>query len=263
MTKLADSVVWVTGASGGIGEALATVASQRGARLVLSARREKELDRVRRGCADPARVAVLPVDLERFDANEVAAAAAEPFGPIDILVNNAGLSQRSLVADTELAVYRRIMELDFFAPLALTKAVLPQMLARKRGHFVVISSIAGKVATPLRSGYSAAKFALQGFHDALRAETWRQGIRVTMIYPGFIRTNISINAMTGDGTAQGTMDDAQSRGMDPLVCAAQIWRAVEGDKSEAAVGGRETLAVYLSRLSPRLTERIVRTAKVT
>ena len=263
MTDIANRVVWITGASSGIGEALAGTASRRGAKLVLSARRASELERVRGLCATPADVAVLPLDLERFDAGAAAAQAAGFFGPIDVLVNNAGISQRSLVADTSMEVYRRIMELDFFAPVALIKAVLPGMVARQRGHVVAISSVAGKVATPLRSGYAAAKFALHAFHDALRAEVWKRGITVTVIVPGFIRTDVSINAVTGSGAPYGTMDSKQATGMDPGVCADRIWRAVQAGKSEALIGGVETLAAYLKRLSPTLTERVIRNAKVT
>ena len=263
MTDIAKQVVWITGASSGIGEALAVAASRRGARLVLTARRASELDRVRGRCATPADVAVLPLDLEQFDADAAAAQAAGAFGPVDVLVNNAGISQRSLVVDTAMPVYRRIMELDFFAPVALTKAVLPGMLARRRGHVVAISSVAGKVATPLRSGYAAAKFALHGFYDAMRAELWTQGVKVTVIVPGFIRTDVSINAVTGGGEPYGTMDGKQAKGMDPAVCAERIWRAVQAEKSEAMIGGVETLAAYLKRLSPALAERVIRNAKVT
>jgi len=263
VTDIANQVVWITGASSGIGEALAVAAARRGARLVLSARRVGELERVCRRCATPDAVALLPLDLEQFDAGAAAAHAAGFFGPVDVLVNNAGISQRSLVADTSMQVYRRIMELDFFAPVALTKAVLPGMLARRRGHVVAISSVAGKVATPLRSGYAAAKFALHGFYDALRAEVSKQGITVTVIVPGFIRTDVSINAVTGDGERYGTMDVKQAKGMDPGVCADRIWRAVAAEKSEAMIGGFETLAAYLKRLSPALTERVIRNARVT
>jgi short-subunit dehydrogenase len=263
VTDIANQVVWITGASSGIGEALAVAASRRGARLVLSARRASELERVRGLCATPADVAVLPLDLERFDAGAAAAQASAFFGAVDVLVNNAGMSQRSLVADTSMEVYRRLMELDFFAPVALTKAVLPGMLARRRGHVVAISSVAGKVATPLRSGYAAAKCALHGFYDAMRAEVWKQGIKVTVIVPGFIRTDVSINAVTGSGEPYGTMDGKQAQGMDPGVCADRVWRAVQAEKSEAMIGGFETLAAYLKRLSPALTERVIRHAQVT
>ena len=186
MSELKDKVVWITGASSGIGEAMALAAAEQGAKLVLSARREPELQRVRSACINPQQVAVLPVDLTAFDAEKVTAKAESFFGPIDVLVNNAGISQRGTVLDTTMAVYRRIFELDFFACVALTKAVLPGMVARKRGQLVIISSVVGYVGTPLRSGYAAAKHALHGFYDALRAEVWREQVQVTLICPGFI-----------------------------------------------------------------------------
>lgn len=263
MADLTRRTVWITGASAGIGEALAVSAARRGARLVLSARRAVELARVRDRCPVADDVAILPLDLEHFDAADAAARAAAPFGPIDVLVNNAGLSQRSLVADTDLAVYRRLMELDFLAPVALTKAVLPAMLARGGGHLVMVSSVAGQVATPLRSGYAAAKHALHGFSDALRAEVHDRGVRVTVVMPGFIRTDVSVNALTGSGAAQGTMDAAQAKGMDPLACAERIWRAVAAERSEAAMGGPETWVLLLQRLAPRLVEHLMRRVRVT
>jgi len=263
LTEIADKVVWITGASGGIGEGLALKASELGARLILSARNRPQLERVRAKCAHPERVALLPLDLTEFDPLEAGAAAASCFGPVDVLVNNAGVSQRSLVLDTDLAVYRRIMELDYFAVVALTKAVLPSMVERWAGHIVTVSSIVGKVATPLRSGYAAAKHALHGFHDALRAEVHGHGVRVTVVCPGFVRTAISLNAVTGHGAVQGRMDAAQAAGMDPILCGEHIWRAVQRNTSEACIGGREIHFAWLKRLSPALVEQLVRRVKVT
>ncbi len=242
MTQLKDKVVWITGASSGIGEALAVAASAEGAKLVLSARRETELQRVKNLCPNPQAVAILPLDLTDFDADAAAGKAASFFGPIDLLVNNAGISQRSVVLDTGMSVYRRIMELDFFACVALTKALLPQMVAAKSGHIVTISSVVGYVGTPLRSGYAAAKHALHGFYDALRAEVWRDNVKVTLICPGYIKTNVSLNAITGDGGKHGLMDTGQLSGMAADECARQIWAAVAADREEALIGATANLA---------------------
>jgi short-subunit dehydrogenase len=263
MTQLRDKVVWITGASSGIGEAMAIEAARKGARLVLSARRASELERVRAACPDPSRVAVLPLDLTDFDASESARAAQGFFGPIDVLVNNAGISQRGLVVDTSMDVYRRILELDFFACVALTKAVLPDMLARKSGHLVVVSSVVAYLGTPLRSGYCAAKHAVNGFFDALRAEVWREGVKVTVICPGFIRTQVTINAITGGGGQYGKMDPATERGMPPEECAQQAWRAVEQDRDEVLVGAKEAMLVRLQRWAPGLARFAIGRAKVT
>lgn len=263
MTDIKDKVVWITGASSGIGEALAIAASAQGARLVLTSRRADELQRVRAACAAPDQVAVLALDLTAFDAEQAAAKAATFFGPVDLLVNNAGISQRGTVLQTEMNVYRRIFELDFFSCVSLTKAVLPDMVARKAGHIVTISSVVGYVGTPLRSGYAAAKHALHGFYDALRAEVWRDGVQVTLICPGFIKTNVSLNAITGDGGQHGLMDDGQLRGMAPEECARQIWAAVAAGREEVLIGAKEALFVRLKRHFPGLMSYAIKRAKVT
>ena len=262
--SLDGKVVWITGASSGIGEALAYAFARRGARLVLSARNEPRLLAVLAACAHPERHTVLPLDLaDGATLGPAVAAALARCGQVDVLVHNGGVSQRSLAKDTETAVDRRILETNFFGAVALTKALLPAMLARKSGRFVVISSLVGKFGTPLRSGYSASKHALHGFFDSLRAETWRDGIRVTLVCPGFIRTAVSLNALTADGSPQGTLDRAQERGMAPEVCAERIVRAVERGRDEVLVGGREILAVYLKRFVPSLFNRMIRKVRVT
>lgn len=262
MTDLAGKVVWITGASSGIGEAMAIAASRRGAKLVLSARRAPELERVRGLCADPAGVAVLPVDLLKVgnNASMLARDAEAPFGPVDVLVNNAGVSQRSMVLDTTLEVYRQIFELDFFATVALTKAVLPGMVRRKSGHVVVVSSVVGYISSPMRSGYSAAKHALHGFYDAARAEHWRDGVKFTLACPGYIRTNVTLNAVDGQGGTWGKMDPSIANGVAPEDCAEKIWRAVEKEREEVLVG-KEALVVYLKRFFPGLFSFAVNRAK--
>ena len=261
MTDLAQKVIWITGASSGIGEALAVLASQRGAKVVLSARRENELQRVQKLCANPAQAAVYPLDLLAMpDPAAVLKRAESFFGPVDVLVNNAGISQRSMVLDTTLDVYRRIFELDFFATVALTKAVLPGMVQRGGGHVLVISSVVGYISSPLRSGYAAAKHALHGFYDAARAELWRQNVKFTVACPGYVRTNVSVNAVTGSGGQHGVMDEALAKGVDPKICAEKIWRAVEKDKDEVLVG-KEALVVYLKRFFPGLFASIIKRIK--
>jgi short-subunit dehydrogenase len=252
MTQLAGKVIWITGASAGIGEAMALAASRRGAKLVLSARRAGELERVKHLCADPSQAAVYPLDLlELGDPAAAVRDAEKHFGPVDVLVNNAGVSQRSRVMDTTLDVYRQIFELDFFATVALTKAVLPGMVQRKSGHVVVVSSVVGYISSPLRSGYAAAKHALHGFYDAARAELWRDNVKFTLACPGYVKTDVSVNAITGSGGRHGKVDPSIARGVEPSVCAEKIWRAVEKDREEVLVG-REALVVYLKRYLPAL-----------
>jgi dehydrogenase/reductase SDR family member 7B len=261
MTQLAQKVVWITGASSGIGEALAIAASRRGARVVLSARRANELERVRSLCADPAQAAVLPVDLLKLDDPAATLREAEKFfGPIDVLVNNAGISQRSRVLDTTLDVYRQVFELDFFATVALTQAVLPGMIQRGGGHVVVVSSVVGYISSAMRSGYSAAKHALHGFYDAARAEHWRDNVKFTLACPGYVKTNVTLNAVDGKGGKWGKMDPSIANGVEPGVCAEKIWRAVEKNKDEVLVG-KEALVVYLKRYLPGLFAYAVNRAK--
>lgn len=252
MTELAQKVIWITGASSGIGEALAVAASRRGAKVVLTARRANELERVRGLCADPAQAAVYPLDLLALgDAAAALREAEKFFGPVDVLVNNAGVSQRSMVMDTSMEVYRRLFELDFFATVALTKAVLPGMVQRKGGHVVVVSSVVGYISSAMRSGYAAAKHALHGFYDATRAEHWRDNVKFTLACPGYVKTNVTLNAVDGKGGKWGKMDPSIANGVEPSVCAEKIWRAVEKDRDEVLVG-KEALVVYLKRWFPAL-----------
>lgn len=254
-----DRIVWITGASSGIGEALAIAWSREGARLVLSARNVAELERVRRLCASPERHVVKPLDLT--DGAAIANVAAEVLGElghVDILVHSGGVSQRSLAVETDLATDRAIMELNYFGTIALTKALLPSMLARGSGHIVPISSVIGYVGVPLRSAYAASKHALHGFFNALRAETHKHGIKVTIVCPGYIRTNVSENALRGDGTRHGKLDETHARAMLPENAAPAILRGVAAGKHEVHVGGREIHAIRLQRHLPRLISRVLR-----
>ncbi|GAB3172271.1 SDR family oxidoreductase [Telluribacter humicola] len=261
MADFKDKVVWITGASSGIGEALALALAKAGAQLVLTARRAEELERVKRLTGLPEQdVMVLPMDVTQFDeAAPAAAKVIQHFQRIDYMVHNAGISQRSYVKDTSLEVYRRLMDVDFFSTVALTKAVLPYMLQQQGGHFVVISSVAGKIGTPMRSGYNAAKHALHGFYDSLRAESHDSHIKVTLVCPGYIKTNVSVNALNETGQKHGKMDENQEKGLSAQECAARIVEAVRHEKKEVYIGGfTEVAAVYLKRFWPALLYRMVR-----
>ena len=252
-------MVWITGASSGIGEAIAKQMARRGARLVLTARREGELLRVRQACQDAATHVVYPMDLSSADDLEPRVhELREEVGEIDILIHSSGLSQREIAERTQLAVDRKIMELNFFAAVALTKALLPFMLERGRGHLVPISSVAGKVGVPRRTAYCASKHALHGFFDALRAEVADRGVRVTLVCPGYVRTAVSANALTGEGGAYGVTDRAIEQGISPDECAGAVIRGLERGDEEVLVGGIETFGVYLKRFAPSLASRIAR-----
>jgi len=257
--RFKDKIVWITGASSGIGEALAMAWSREGARVILSARNAAELERVRQRCDDPSRHVVKPLDLvDNAAIPRVADEVLREFGHVDILVHSGGVSQRSLAAETELATDRQIMEINYFGTIALTKAILPSMIARKSGHIVPISSVIGYVGVPLRSAYAASKHALHGFFNALRSETHKQGIRVTIVCPGYIRTKVSENALRGDGTRHGKTDDTHKDAMLPEQAAPAILRGVANGKHEVHVGGKEIYAITLQRFLPRVVSRILR-----
>ena len=257
-------VIWITGASSGIGEALAVELSRYGAHLVLSSRRREELERVRELLVWPDNHLVVPLDLA--DSDSFAAArdkVLERYGKIDVLINNGGISQRSRVEETALEVDRRVMEINYFGAIGLTKAVLPRMKANGGGRLVVISSLVGELPTPLRSAYCASKHALHGWFEALRAEEHDNNIRILMVMPGFIRTRVSINAVTGDGSAHGKMDEYQQKGMSAGLCAERIIEAMQRDREQVIIAGREGAGIYLKRWLPWLYRKIIRRVKVT
>jgi dehydrogenase/reductase SDR family protein 7B len=259
--SFSGKVAWLTGASSGIGEALAYALAAEGANLVLTARRERELERVRGACERPQSHLTLPVDLFAPDTFPAAVQAVlDRCGHIDVLVHCAGISQRGKSVGSQMQVDRQVMELNHFAPVALTKLVLPSMIERRSGHIVAISSLLGKFGAPGRAAYSASKHAVIGHFDSLRAEVHRHGIRVTVICPGFVRTNASYNALNPDGTPHGQMEDHIRHGMASDECARQIVRAIRGGKREVYIG-RERWAVYLERFMPGLFNRLIRRQK--
>lgn len=265
MAYLNNKVIWLTGASSGIGEALTyELAKKRGVRLVISSRRKEELERVKGNCPHyaQANVRVLPIDLAQEETLKLSTEAAiQLFGHVDVLINNGGIAQRSLAKDTLISVDRQIMEVDYFGTVALTKYLLPHFLKRKVGHIVTVSSVMGKFGTPYRSGYAAAKHALHGFFDSLRAELWKESkqIYVTLICPGWVKTQVTMNALTGDGSKLNKMDRATSIGLPAHKFAELMVDAIETKREEAYIGGRkEVFAVYLKRFFPGLFSKAVR-----
>jgi len=265
MSSIKNKVVWITGASSGIGEALSKEYAKEGAKLILSARRESELQRVKKETGlDDDHALVLPLDLGEHDqmSSKVDQALAH-FGHIDILINNGGISQRSLVNETDFSVYKKLIDIDYLGTVALSKAVLPHFIERKAGHFAAVTSLMGRFSSPLRSGYCGAKHAVHGFFDALRMEHHDDNIKVTLICPGYIRTNVSMNALTKDGTKQQTMDQKTGAGMAPEKCAQKIISSIKRNKMEVTIGGTETYAIYLKRFFPRMLHRVVMRSNVT
>ena len=262
MLSFEEKVIWITGASSGIGEAPAYEWSKLGAQLILSARRESELERVKSACAFSERCTLAPLDLsQQGDIEAVADRMLQQFGTIDILVNNGGISQRSLAVETDVAVDRCIMEVDYFSGVILSKKLLPAMVDKGSGHIVAISSIVGKFGFPLRSAYSAAKHAMHGFYESVWAEMNSQGIRVTMVCPGRILTNVSINALTKNGTPHGEMDHGQENGISAEKCAIKIIKAVRKNKKEVYIGKKDILMIYFKRYIPLLYYKLVSKVK--
>jgi NADP-dependent 3-hydroxy acid dehydrogenase YdfG len=261
--RFRDSVVWVTGASSGIGEAAVRQFHEEGAHVVLSARRKDVLERVASDCTGDGQTMILPLDVTDEGAVSAAARAVlDRFGKIDILFNNAGITQRARVADAGLDVYRTMMDVNFFGPLMLTKAVLPSMLERGQGHVVCTTSVAGKYGSPMRSGYNAAKHAAHGFFDSLREEVSQAGIDVTLIVPGAVRTNVSINALRGDGSRYDKMDPFLEDGLSPAECAKRILDAIHARKREVLIAdGIARRNVVLKRWSPALLSWTTRRRK--
>ncbi len=259
-----NKVVWITGASSGIGESLVYLMNGLGAKLIISSRNREALYQVKTKCKlNPIDVHVLPLDLEDGDKlQEIALSALRIFGRIDMIIHAGGLSQRALAIETEMEVARKIMEINFWGTVALTRAVLPEMKSAKSGHIVVISSLVGKFGTKGRSAYSASKHALHGYFDSLRNELDPE-IKISIICPGYIKTNLSYNALIADGSRQNKMDDAQNKGMLPDECARQILKAIKAGKEEAYIGGKEKYAVLLKRFFPGMFSSLVRKAKVT
>ncbi len=264
MSFYQNKIAWITGASSGIGEALVYELSKAGAKLIISARREAELERVRQQSGHPENVFILPLDLEApatFDAAVQMAIAA--FGRIDLVFHNGGISQRSLVKDTLPAIHRKIMEIDYFSYIELTRLLLPHFQQQRSGHLVVISSVMGKIGTPLRSAYAAAKHALHGYFDCLRAEVWKDNIGVTVITPGYIRTKVTMNAVTATGEKLNREGKEIGNGYPADRTAAQIAKAVENGKYEKYVGkpfSKEWMAIQLMRFFPAMAMRVFRNA---
>ncbi|XP_075036005.1 dehydrogenase/reductase SDR family member 7B isoform X1 [Mixophyes fleayi] len=256
-----DAVVVLTGATSGLGKECAKVFYKAGARLVLCGRSEErlndlinELSQMRKGSTQLHKPHMVIFDLS--DVDTVTSAAKEILhlvGNVDILINNAGISYRGTILNTKVSVDRMLMDTNYFGPVALTKALLPSMIKNKRGHIVAISSVQGKISIPFRSAYSASKHATQAFFDCLRAEMAPHDITVTLINPGYIQTNLSLNAVTDDGSKYGVMDKTTAEGRTAEEVAKIVLSAVEERSKEVLVAGLvPTLAVYLRALAPKI-----------
>ena len=264
MKNFQGKVVWITGASSGIGAELAKQCAVAGAVVVLSGRNQVSLEKVKQKLSHPESHLIVPLDLEHSENfKQLAASVVAQVKRIDILINNGGISQRGTAFETDESVDRRIMEVNYFGNIALVKAVLPYMRKQGRGHIVVLSSIAGKFGFFLRSAYSASKHALHGFYESLMLEEEGNGIKVTIVCPGKINTNISVNALNSSGESHGVMDHNQETGMPADECARIMLNAVLKGKKEVLIGNKEIKAVTLKRFLPSLFWKIIRKQSAT
>ncbi|MCE4564278.1 SDR family NAD(P)-dependent oxidoreductase [Maribellus sp. CM-23] len=246
--------IWVTGATSGIGKEVALALSKEKCTLILSGRNEAALEEVASLCNSNGSTAYpVSFDLGNIPTIEAACQKVNAKGLVpDALYHFGGISQRALVSETPLQVDRKIFEVNYFGTIALTKLVLPGMIAKGDGHIAATSSIVGKFGFPYRSSYSASKQALHGFFESLLAENKQNNIRVSMIIPGFISTNISVNAVNSSGEAHGKLDENQAGGMPADQCAKIICKGLKREKKEILVGNKEIIMVYIRRFLPRL-----------
>lgn len=264
MNKYKGKAVWITGASSGIGLETAYRFAEGGARLILTALEADILEDVASECLRKGAMEAkaLPFDLSQTAMlEELAEEALNTYGRIDVLYNNAGISQRGTTVETDMDVIRKVMDIDFYAPVIITKAVLPSMIANGGGQLAVTTSIAGLFGFPLRCAYSAAKHALYGFFETVAAENFKDNIRVTIVTPGRVRTNISVNSLEKDGKVHGKMDEGQAGGITPVKASRKIFKAISNEKNEVLVGGGELVMAYIKRFFPRMCARIARNIK--
>jgi dehydrogenase/reductase SDR family protein 7B len=259
--KIKGKTLWITGASSGIGEALSILAVRSGARVILSSRNIAKLEKLKQRLEEmsPGSATVVPMDVtKREEIDKAVETVTKTFERVDILVNNAGISQRSLAIETPVEIDRRIFETDFFGTVTLTKAILPFMVSHGGGRLVAISSMTGLYGFPMRSAYAAAKHALRGFFETLALELWNQNIRVTLVYPGGVRTDVSINSLDKDGNRRRVVDPGQASGMPVETCAKKIIRAIECNKKELLLGQGAIFLYYMRKFVPSVFYLIAR-----
>jgi dehydrogenase/reductase SDR family member 7B len=264
--KITGKTIWITGASSGIGEALSIEAVKMGARVILSARNISKLEKLKVDLEKISQgsVTLIPMDITKKE--EILAGVetvTKMHRQVDILINNAGVSQRSLVIETPVEVDRMILETDFFGSVTITKALLPLMINQGGGHLVAISSITGLYGFPMRSAYASAKHALRGFFETLALELWQKNIKVTLVYPGRVRTDVSINSLDKNGKPYGIMDPGQAKGIPVEICAKKIIRAVERNKKSLLIGRGETFLYMMKKFCPPLFYFIARKISAT
>lgn len=259
-----NKTIWITGASSGIGEALAKAYDNKEHTLFLSGRKINELERVKSEIKH-AQVHIIPFDISDENATQIAVQNVQNIssGKLNLLINNAGISQRSLALDTIIDVDKKLMDVNYISQVRLTKAAMPMLLASGDAQIVVITSVMGKIGTPYRSAYAGSKHALHGFFNSLRAELHDKNVAVTIISPGFVQTAISINALTGDGSAQNSMDAGNANGLTPSQFAQKAIKAIENKKKEVIISKfKEKFGVFMYKFFPNIFAILIRKMSV-
>lgn len=257
--KFENKIVWIAGASSGIGESLVYTFIKEGATVLASAPFEDELNKVKQNCGEQAGSChIIPLDMTKSSAfPDLVKEVVRKYEKIDVLFNVAGISQRALAEETKLVTIRKIMEINFFGTVALSREVLLQMKKQGSGKIAAITSISGKFGFPLRSAYAASKHALHGYFESLQAELLNSPIKVSLMVPGRVSTSISKNALKADGTAWGKMDPGLAGGIPVEKATRQMVNAVYKGKREVLIGGKEIWMVHFKRFLPVLFWRIV------
>lgn len=252
ISTFCNKIIWITGASSGIGEALAVELSKLGSKLILSARNMAELERVKKDCYKSQSIELIKLDMELPDSiPAIALRVIQQSGPIDFLFNVAGVAARETALKTELHIDQKIMNINYFGPITLTKAVLPSMIERKNGHIITVTSVAGKYGLPMLSAYAASKHALHGFFDSILSEICNKNIHITLIVPGAVNTPITRHALTGKGENFGKMLQVQKDGISAECCAQRILKAVVNCRQEKIIGGiEENATLFVKRFFP-------------
>jgi dehydrogenase/reductase SDR family member 7B len=253
-----DKVVIITGGSSGIGKALAEEFGKKGAKILITGRKKEALDEVITSLKSQNIEAVGfqgDVSVEA-DNQKMANAAIDAFGKIDILINNAGISMRAPFIDVDLKVVKQVMDINFWGSIYATKYCLPEILKNK-GSVIGISSIAGFRGLPGRVGYSASKFALQGFLESLRTEMMKTGVHVMTACPGFTASNIRKTSLTADGSTQGESPRDEGKMMTSEECAALIYKATLKRKKYIIMTAQGKMTVFLNKWFPGMMDKVV------
>ncbi len=264
MLNLNNKIIWITGASSGIGEASAYEFANNKTKLILTARNKTKLNDIKQKCLKLGAIScdILEYDLADIENIDNLVQKAISFnGKIDFLFNNAGISQRALAGDSLFEVDKKIMDVNFFAPIKIAKLLIPHFIENNTGTFIVTTSITGRFGFPLRSAYSASKHALYGYFETIQAEYFQKNIKVLIVCPGRVNTNISYYALEKDGTQHSKLDAGQAGGISSQKAAKKIIKAVKKQKTEITVGGKELLMLYIKRFLPALSKKLIRKIK--